>query len=149
MSLAWDLANSVKTVVAAVTGPLVATVPANLVLIPSTTRSFLPTFDLESLDTLRLTVAPKSMNVTNASRSKQYFDISIDVGVQYKIDPSDATAMAGMVDYVQRIVDALRGDAIGDAYFVSIENDPIYWPKVLNEQRVFVSVVTVTYRVLR
>jgi hypothetical protein len=45
-----------------------------------------PSFELADLQTLRVSVVPKSLEIRNASRQHSFFDCTIDVGLQQKVD---------------------------------------------------------------
>jgi len=50
---------------------------------------------------------------------------------------------------VEEVVDCLRSIRPVGAAFVAIENEPVFDPDHLDTQRVFTSLLTVTYRVRR
>lgn len=113
-------------------------------------RRFQPAFELPDLADLKISVVPKSVTITNATRESGYFDCAIDIGVQKKI--ADDAEIDALVDLVEEIADHLRQkrlDSFPDAAFVSITNEPVFAPEHLDTQRVFTSVLTVTYRVRR
>jgi len=110
-------------------------------------RKYQPVFDLPELATLRVSVVPKAVSITTASRHDSYFDCTVDVGIQdspAEIDP--------LVNLVEEIADHLRLQRLDDlpeAVWMRIENDPVFAPELLDQQRVFTAVLTVTYRVRR
>ncbi|MCK6458217.1 MAG: hypothetical protein L6Q92_17020 [Phycisphaerae bacterium] len=113
-------------------------------------RRYQPAFDLADLAALKVSVVPKSVTISNATRESGYFDCAIDIGVQKKI--ADDAEIDALVDLVEQIADHLRQkrlDSFPDAAFVSIANEPVFAPEHLDQQRVFTSVLTVTYRVRR
>ncbi len=113
-------------------------------------RRYQPTVELPDLAELKVSVVPKAVTITNATRTDGYFDCAIDIGVQKKI-AGDAE-IDGLVNLVEELADHLRQkrlDSFPDAAFVSIANDPVFAPEHLDQQRVFTSVLTVTYRVRR
>jgi len=113
-------------------------------------RRYQPAFELPELADLKVSVVPKSVTVTNASRDSSYFDCAIDIGVQKKI--ADDADIDDLVDLTEQIADHLRQKRLDDApqaAFVSIANEPVFAPEHLDTQRVFTSVLTVTYRVRR
>ena len=115
-------------------------------------RRYRPTFDLAELDTLRVSVVPESVETINATRSASYFDCTVDIGIQQKVDADDAGAIDALMDLVQEIVDHLRMQRLDDlpeAAWLRIANKPVFAPEHLDQQRVFTSVVTVTYRIWR
>ncbi|MCL2645613.1 MAG: hypothetical protein FWD61_01245 [Phycisphaerales bacterium] len=117
-------------------------------------RAYRPEFDLAELKTLRVSVVPRGIEITSLGRNVNQHDVSVDVGVQQKIDPDDTEALDALMAKVQRIADELRlrrldlpGD--GSAAWVKTENEPIYSPDHLQSKQVFTSVLTFTYRVMR
>jgi len=119
------------------------------------TRRVLPVFELADLADLRVTVVPKAVEISGSTRATSQYDISVDVGVQHKLsggpDEMDAQveALGGLVD---QIADYLRRRPLmsfpGLAW-VSTRNEPVYAPEHLLEQRVFTSVLTLTYRAVK
>jgi len=115
-------------------------------------RCYQPVHDLSQLQQLRVSVVPKSLTATIAARSDSYFDCAIDIGVQRKVDADDQEALDGLMHLVEEIADHLRFhrlDAFPNAAWLSVENNPIFAPDHLEKERVFTSVLTVTYRVRR
>lgn len=116
----------------------------------SAERRYQPAFELADLAALKVSVVPKSVTISNATRTDGYFDCAIDIGVQKKI--ADDSELDGLVDLVEQIADHLRQkrlDDAPDAAFVSIANEPVFAPEHMDQQRVFTSILTVTYRVRR
>jgi len=115
-------------------------------------RRYRPAFDLAELDTLRVSVVPKSVEITNATRSASYFDCTVDIGVQQKVDADDANAIDSLMDLVQQLADHLRLQRLSglpEAVWLRIANEPVFAPEHLDQQRVFTSVISVTYRLRR
>ncbi len=115
-------------------------------------RKYVPAADLAELGELQVTVVPKALAITTATRASSYFDCQIDIGVQKKVNPDDAAEIDGLVDLVEQIVDHLRLSALESmptAAWLSIAQEPVFAPEHLDQQRVFTSVVSLTYRVRR
>ncbi|GJQ27714.1 MAG: hypothetical protein HBSAPP02_27460 [Phycisphaerae bacterium] len=113
-------------------------------------RRYQPAFDLADLAALKVSVVPKSVTISNATRTDGYFDCAVDIGVQKKI--TDDAEIDALVNLIEEIADHLRQKRLDDApeaAFVSIANEPVFAPEHLDTQRVFTSVLTVTYRVRR
>jgi len=116
----------------------------------SAERRYQPVFDLADLAALKVSVVPKAVTISNATRTDGYFDCAIDIGVQKKI--ADDSELDGLVGLVEQIADHLRQKRLDDApeaAFVSIANEPVFAPEHLDQQHVFTSVLTLTYRVRR
>ena len=113
-------------------------------------RTHVPSFALAELQDLHVTVVPKTLGVTNATRTSSYFDCTIDVGIQKSVN-GDVDVDA-MIDLSQQIIDHLRKNPLAgypEASFVEIGNDPVMSPEHLDQHRQFTGVVTATYRVKR
>lgn len=111
-------------------------------------RDVLPEFDLSELFNLKVTVVPKSVEITPATRDLNYFDVAIDIGIQQKIGKDTDAEVARLSDVVSEIVLFLNKRDIEIAKFKSIANEPVYIPEHLSEKRLFTSIITVTYRTL-
>ncbi len=113
-------------------------------------RMFRPAFGLPDLATLQVSVVPKALTITSATRTSSYFDCAVDIGVQKKIS-ADAEIDV-LVGLVEQIVDHLRQKrltGIPAAAFISIANEPVLALEHLDQERVFTSVLTLTYRVCK
>lgn len=111
-----------------------------------------PAFELTELDQLRVSVVPRSVTVTNISRSGSAFDCAVDVGVQKKVDAGDLPQVDALLDLTEEIVEHLRQKRLPEmpeAAFVSIKWEPVIASEHLDQLRVFTSVITVTYGVGR
>ncbi|MBI5865594.1 MAG: hypothetical protein HZB38_14015 [Planctomycetes bacterium] len=115
-------------------------------------RKYRPTFELADLTEVQVSVVPRAVSITTATRDSSYFDCAIDVGVQKKVNADQAEDIDALMTLVEQIADQLRMKRLDDApeaAWVSIENEPAFASEHLDQQRVFTSVLTVTYRVRR
>lgn len=115
-------------------------------------RKYVPAVDLADLADLHVTVVPRAVAITTATRDSSYFDCAVDVGVQKKVNPDEPDELDELMTLVEEIADHLRMkrlDEAPQAAWVSIENEPVFASEHLDQQRVFTSVLTVTYRVRR
>jgi hypothetical protein len=121
-------------------------------------RHHQPTFDLAELETLRVSVVPRSLSITGASRRQQQFDALIDIGVQKRLSPApdgpedEDAEIDGLLDLVEEISDHLRFERLPtapEAVWVGVTNEPVVAAEHLAQHRQFTSILTVTYRVLR
>jgi hypothetical protein len=115
-------------------------------------RKYVPAVDLSDLAELKVTVVPKSAEITTATRTSSYFDCTIDIGIQQKVNPNEPAELDALSDLAEQIVDHLRLsplDALPEAAWLSIAHEPVFAPEHLDQQRVFTSVISVTYRVRR
>jgi hypothetical protein len=117
----------------------------------SATRRVLPEFELSELAELRVTVVPKGVEVSGSTRSVCQHDVQIDIGVQKKLGKNLDTEVATLCGLVEEIAAFLRKRPLAAtpyAVWVRTANQPIYAPEHLAEQRVFTSILTVTYRAM-
>jgi hypothetical protein len=111
-------------------------------------RHYDPTFDLSSMETLRVSVVPRSMTSKTLDRNRVSFDYEIDVAIQQKSEPSLANLDA-LMQLVEEIADHLRQSPLTSlpaVRFMDATNAPIYASDHLHELRQFTSVLTLTYR---
>jgi hypothetical protein len=115
-------------------------------------RKLLPEYEIADLKNLRVTVVPKAVEASGGSRSASQLDVQVDIGIQKKIGSdleAEVATLLGVVDEVVRFLTRRPLSALSNVAWVGLANDPIYAPDHLASQRVFTSVLTVTYRVLR
>lgn len=115
-------------------------------------RQVLPVFELADLAELKVVVVPRSVEVTAATRSAGQYEYAVDIGVQKKLTADLDAEVAALCGLVERIGDYLRRRTLASAagaVWAGVGNDPVYAREHLAGQRVFTSVLTVTYRVLR
>ncbi|MCL2646122.1 MAG: hypothetical protein FWD61_03840 [Phycisphaerales bacterium] len=142
MSLVIDIADAIVTALKA--EPLAL----------DAVRAYRPEFELVELKTLRVSVVPRGIEITSLNRNVNQHDVSIDVGVQKKVDPDDTAALDALMAKVQQIADELRLRRLvlpenGSAVWVRTANEPVYSPDHLQSKQVFTSVLTLTFRVMR
>jgi len=145
MGLAIDIADAVASEVnAADPGTFSQTFTAE--------RTVLPAHELPDLADLTVSVVPKSVEINGSTRSASQYDIAVDIGVQKKLGKDLDAEVAALSTVVDEIADYLRKLQLAAAPFavwVRTVNEPIYAPEHLTSQRVFTSVLTVTYRAMR
>ena len=111
-----------------------------------------PGFELSNLETLRVIVVPKTLEIETVSRSSSKFVISVDVGIMRRLgDLTPEEAVETFGDLVDEIIDFLREKTLDDfqaARCVAVANDPIYIPDHLTQNRTFTSIVNVKYVLL-
>ena len=115
-------------------------------------RRLLPSFELKELTSLQVTVVPKAVESSNASRSTRQSDYQVDIGVQKKFSGDIDSELPPLMVVVEEIAEFLARHKLtdkSDAVWLGCQNDPIYSPQHLNEQRTFVSVLTLTYRMMK
>ena len=115
-------------------------------------RMVLPEFDLASLADLRVPVVPKATEITGRTRSVSQYDVQVDIGVQKKLGKdldAEVPALCELVDEIAAFLNRRPLAAAPYAAWVRSANEPIYAADHLAEQRVFTSVLTVTYRAMK
>lgn len=107
-----------------------------------------PEFELKELRTLKVTVVPKSLKFSGATRLESAKEVEIDIGVQKKTaDPEALSTLLQLVEEIAGLFDRKRLAQYRKAVCVGIENDPIYDPEHLRQYRQFTSVITLTFRI--
>jgi hypothetical protein len=109
-----------------------------------------PSFELTELQSLHVSVVPKALEIRNASRQHSFWDCTIDVGIQQKVD--DDARVDELVAFAEEIANHLRLKRLADyplAAWMAIEHDPVVASEHLDQHRQLTSVLTVTYRVKR
>ena len=103
-----------------------------------------------------VTVLPKGFEAGLASRALSQYDVQIDIGVQQKLpaDEDEEHTVAYMCGLVEDIADFLKDKSLTGTgwqafWLTPATNDPIYSVDHLAEKRLFTSVLTMTYRVLK
>lgn len=116
-------------------------------------RMYQPAFTLQDLAELRVSVVPRTVGISAASRDSSTFECVVDVGVQRKLPAEgDQAQIDGLLDLVEEITDHLRLKRLPDApeaAWVGIAHEPVVSSESLEQHRVFTSVLSVTYRVRR
>ncbi len=115
-------------------------------------RGYRPVLELPGLTAVKVTVIPKSLAISAATRADGFYDCAIDIGVQRKVNADDPAELDALMRLVEEIADHLRGKPLAGftaAVWLALENDPIFAPEHLEKERVFTSVLAVTYRVRR
>ena len=108
-----------------------------------------PGFELSELESLRVIVTPKTLEIETVSRSSSKYLVSVDIGIMQRIGkmtPEEAVETFG--DLVDEIADFLSERHLDDfktATFVGIANEPVYVPEHLTQMRTFTSVLNVKY----
>jgi len=116
-------------------------------------RSYAPKWTVQELETLRVTVVPRSFVSELATRKADRIDYGIDVGVQRRTDESLEDLDAAM-SLVEQMVNELRRHVVAisttdedvNAMLVSLQVDPVFAPEHIADKRVFTAVIRLTYR---
>lgn len=115
-------------------------------------RHYQPVFDLPEMADLHVSVVPKGVEVLASSRNQNQHDYAIDIGIQQKVaDDAEADALMALAE---EIADHFRlgrvqVTGIGGIPVLKVGTEPVFAPEHLTEKRVFTSIITLTFRVLR
>jgi hypothetical protein len=114
-------------------------------------RSWRPLKALEELSDLTVIVVPKGWTQDRIDRANVQRDVDIDVAVLKKLASGDNAECDGLMALVEEIAAFLKGRLLAAqpaACWMRVACDPIYSPQHYDEQRLFLSPQTHTYRVL-
>jgi hypothetical protein len=76
--------------------------------------TYRPSVALKDLETLHVTVCPSAWEDRIIGRRVTQLDITIDIAVQQKVDPTDTAAQSALYDLVSDIADFTEWMAISD-----------------------------------
>jgi hypothetical protein len=113
-------------------------------------RHYRPVYDLAQLRELKVSVVPRSITIAGISRGVNQFDAAVDVAIQKKIAAD--SELDGLMNRAEQVSDLFRLKrlaAMPSALWLKTENSPIYSPEHLEQHRVFTSVLTLSFRVIR
>jgi restriction endonuclease Mrr len=111
-------------------------------------RYYTVLFELKDMETLRVSVVPRSLASTALDRSKDSYEYQIDIAIQ-KRDNGTLAASDALMQLVEEIADHMKNITLADCRCVGVANAPIYSPDHLQEFRQFTSVLTLTFRKYR
>lgn len=102
-------------------------------------RRVLPSFELAELKDLAVSVVPKSVQITNATRDATSYEVAVDIGIQRKIGKDTDAEVETLSGVVSSIVAFLNRRSLTtcNAQFKTIANEPVYAPEILSEKRLF------------
>ena len=112
----------------------------------------MPSFALQDMKDLHVSVVPKGVVITKGDRSRNTYDVQVDVAIQKKFNKGDATEIDPLMNLVEEIADYFRLrrlDSYPAAHWLKAEHSPIYSQEHWDELRQFTSVLTFTFRVVR
>ena len=115
-------------------------------------RHYLPRFDQTEMDELRVLVVPRGIVVERSARDSWQHDYQVDVAVGRKVADEETSTLDPLVGLVEEIAEYMRGRALSTdpaAHCVAVENAPIYSPDHLDDKRLFLSALRLTFRTWR
>ena len=116
------------------------------------TRFYLPIKTLEDMTSLVVFVASGEATDQEYTRNATLGTYDIRVTVQQQVDPSVLAPIDVLLTLVEDIADFFRlrpMTAVGTALWASVEHAPLYDRDLLLEQSLFLSVITLTFTVVR
>jgi hypothetical protein len=113
-------------------------------------RTLFPFFELKDLSTLRVTIVPKSVNITTASRSSSEFDYQIDIAIQKAVKSPDDAEVTALTELSLAIAKSFRGKIYEDIGAVCFKQsiDPLYSVEYIQPPSVFTSVITLNFKII-
>jgi hypothetical protein len=108
----------------------------------------LPSFEPAELETLRVSIVPRTLEIERISRESFKYTVGIDIGIQRRIEGTPEETVATLGSLVDEIVNHLKETTLSEfpaAQWNGVLNDPLYVPEHLQQKRTFTSVLTVKY----
>ncbi|MCC5786888.1 MAG: hypothetical protein JJU33_09325 [Phycisphaerales bacterium] len=146
MSVVVQIADAVAASINAAAGEGVFPEPFEAV------RAHRPSFDLEELGDLRVSVVPRSTVITALARLQSQYECTVDIGIQQRVTAGDDARVDALLGLAEAIGDHLRYKRLAEypeAAWASIAHDPVLAPEHLDERSTLTTVLSVTYRVRR
>ncbi len=127
---------------------------ATLSQTPTVERVFVPSYDRAKVSGLRIYVVATGQAISDFTRGSDEFDYTVRLGIYKPVTLAAMTTECdAMVAFVEEVIDLFRSNdrltSYADAALVGISNEPAYDPAQLDQHHVFVSLVTLTYRLVR
>lgn len=142
MSLVLNIADSI-----------VADLNAATLSLPiSANRLYVPNFQLEDMNELRISVVPRELQITSLDRSRNQHDAAIDIAIQKKFKTGDAAEIDPLINLAEEIADYFRLHRLASfpaAIWSSTEHRVLYSQEHWDQMNQFTSLLTLTFRVAR
>lgn len=142
------------SVVVAIADAVAASLNSATFSLPFTAvRTYLPQYKLAEMQTLRVTIVPRSAAATNADRSRSQTDYGIDIAIQRKYASGTNPELDVLTTLVEDVLHHTRVNrqlsGLPQVHWVKSEVTALYAPDHMEQFRQFTSVITVTYRVIQ
>jgi len=112
------------------------------------TRTYQVSHERAELETLKVSVVPKSAKRQIEGRSAVEHIVEVDIGIQRVVDPGSLDDCDALLDLLMEIADAFHMEALDcggvAAVCTEVEHDPLFLSEHLDQQRVFTGVVTLS-----
>ena len=118
-------------------------------------RAYLPKFDLTNSANLQVQVVPKADARSAASRGYDGCELTVDVGIMQRVSGTVAEELAALdalmelAEQVKEFLSRRRPTDYVAAVCTAVKNEPIFGVKELDEQRIFLTVISSTFYVER
>ena len=114
-------------------------------------RHYQPTFELQEMKTLHVSVVPKDIEMQLATRNSSQHDCRIDVAVQKKVSVGDMAELDELMGLAEELISFLsrrKLASVPNALWIRTANEPIFAQEHLEQFGQFTSILTLTYRML-
>jgi len=114
-------------------------------------RHPIPYSDIKDLADVLVFVVPKQWEINIGNRSASDRTIAVDIGIQQKLSTDIDADVDRLLTLVSEVVKYMTGRSLPDypnARWVSVTVPAIYDADMMREHRVFMSVITVQYRLM-
>ena len=115
-------------------------------------RLYVPNFDLEEMQELRVSVVPRDMQIVGHDRATSKYNVRIDVAVQQKFEHGSNDEIDPLVALVEEIADLFRLkrlDSMPEARCTQVEHPVIYSAEHWEQLRQFTRLLTLTFQLSR
>jgi hypothetical protein len=115
-------------------------------------RLYVPSFDLEDMKELRVSVVPRELVIGGLDRTTNRYEVRIDVAVQQKFSKGDNTEIDPLVGLLEEIADLFRLrrlDSLPKARCIGVEHPVVYSLEHWEQLRQFTSLMTFTFQLAR
>ncbi|MEN9555080.1 MAG: hypothetical protein RLZZ232_1366 [Planctomycetota bacterium] len=141
------------SVVVAITEAVVGSLNSATFSMPFTAvRTYLPQYKLAEMQTLRVTVVPRSAVLSSVDRSRSQTDLAVDIAIQKKYALGTNPELDLLTSLVEEILEHTRThrqlDGLPQVHWIKSEVTALYAPDHMEKFRQFTSVLTATYRVV-
>ena len=112
-------------------------------------RRYYVQFELKELDSLKVVVVPRNWSSEISTRAANENTAQVQVGFQQRTNPDDLSVVDGLMATVENVHEFLDRRRLVDdpaASWLGAEQDPLYDQEVLRQNRMFLAVLTLTYR---
>ena len=109
---------------------------------------YMPSFELRELAELQVSVTPRAIVREVDTRHSDRMEAAVDIAVMQQCGPEDMTRLAELMGLTADLQDHVNRRVIAEvgAVWIRSERDPVFSAEALAEQRVFLAVLTVIYR---